>query len=300
MKILLGADPELFAFKGSEPISVHNLLEGDKKNPVKVFGGAVQVDGTAAEFNITPTDDADVFVKRISGVRNRIEKIIQKSDPSVVLKSVPAVRFSKEYWDSIPRLNKELGCDPDFNAYSGLENVIVPEEQRTGFETMRTGSGHIHIGWRNPKTPFKDEQEKEDHFLTCRVITIFLDHLILPYEKYWDKGTDRRKLYGKPGAFRPKPYGLEYRVLSNAWVDRPEIAKLLFRAITLLLEQMFSNSLVKVEEKSNGELYVIDQSYRLTTWHNPNYGNIYRYDHNFMYRGSPANLMYDFFVRNKR
>jgi hypothetical protein len=34
----------------------------------------------------------------------------------------------------------------------------------------------------------------------------------------FDKDTDRRQLYGKPGAFRKKSYGFEYRTASNAWI----------------------------------------------------------------------------------
>ncbi len=38
----------------------------------------------------------------------------------------------------------------------------------------------------------------------------------------YDKDTERRGMYGKAGAFRPKPYGVEYRTLSNAWLSNDE------------------------------------------------------------------------------
>ena len=38
-----------------------------------------------------------------------------------------------------------------------------------------------------------------------------------------DEGELRKQLYGKAGAFRPKPYGVEYRTLSNFWVFDPKL-----------------------------------------------------------------------------
>ena len=39
----------------------------------------------------------------------------------------------------------------------------------------------------------------------------------------------RKKLYGKAGAYRPKPYGLEYRSLSNFWVFDDKLIRWVWR-----------------------------------------------------------------------
>jgi hypothetical protein len=33
-----------------------------------------------------------------------------------------------------------------------------------------------------------------------------------------DDGEERKQMYGKAGAYRPKKYGAEYRTLSNFWI----------------------------------------------------------------------------------
>jgi hypothetical protein len=37
-----------------------------------------------------------------------------------------------------------------------------------------------------------------------------------------DNGEMRKQLYGKAGCYRPKPYGGEYRTLSNFWFLNPD------------------------------------------------------------------------------
>jgi hypothetical protein len=227
MQVLIGADPELFAFDKSlgQYVSVHNLLEGDKKNPMPVKHGAVQVDGTAAEFNITAAASEKEFMDRIAIVHQQIESIIQKRNPNVVLVSQPWVEYPMDYWTKeIPAFNKVLGCDPDYNAYTGEANPR-PDPDKIGRPSLRTGSGHVHIGWRKPS-----DDMGPLHIEDCKTLVRALDdHLLPAITNHFDKDTVRRELYGKPGAFRPKPYGVEYRVLSNAWVDKQEAARLVYQ-----------------------------------------------------------------------
>lgn len=226
MGITIGADPELFVRKGPYKVSAHDLLPGTKKDPVKVEGGAIQVDGTAAEFNIDPCDTREQFTSRISLVKQQIHERLLAIDPRYTLESVPVRLYSKARWLKIPENAKELGCDPDFNAYTGEVNPR-PEPPKEG---MRSGGGHIHVGWG------KDINiEDPSHLADCRLVVKAMDEILFRLSKFWDKDTKRREIYGKPGAFRPKPYGVEYRVLSNAWTANPMLCDLVYDATQLAI-----------------------------------------------------------------
>lgn len=220
-KIQIGADPEIFLARKGKVTgrlyarSAHDLVPGTKKDPHAVSGGAVQADGTAAEFNINPVSafvNPSTFVQRINSVLGQIDSIVKKNDENVVLDlSTPTRMYPPKNWDSIPDSAKELGCEPDYNAYTGMENPRpVPSKK---YERFRTAGGHIHIGWANGL-----DVTNACHILDCMNFTRVLDMVLLPLSKLWDTDETRRVLYGKPGSFRPKSYGMEYRPLSNAWL----------------------------------------------------------------------------------
>lgn len=212
--IRIGCDPELFCFEGesTQPISVHNLIPGDKKSPYPVPGGAIQVDGTSAEFNIDPAATRKDFLKNIRRVSNILENAVKAKNPSFSLKAIPSVFFAENYFNSLPESAKALGCEPDYNAYT---NNVNPKPNADNF--MRTGSGHVHIQFLPDELKTSDPLSKE-HMDRCCSLVKELDAVLYFQSKYWDSDTTRQELYGKPGAFRPKSYGLEYRVLSNAWL----------------------------------------------------------------------------------
>ena len=220
--IKIGAAPELFVYtKDNKPTSAHDLLPGNKLMPYPVTRGAMQVDGVAAEFNIEPATTEEEFLFNIRSVRDEMLAELNKSG-SYILRAQPTIRFTRKQWNEIPDFAKELGCEPDFNAYTLEAN---PKPHTNKF--MRTGSGHVHISWGD---------KVEDPFDTgwmanCAGLVKHLDHHLMPQAYKWDKDKERMELYGKAGAFRTKSYGVEYRVLSNAWLATEARIRYVFRTV---------------------------------------------------------------------
>lgn len=229
-KLLLGADPELFLRdKAGKIVSAHDIIPGTKIEPYKVAKGAIQVDGAAAEFNIDPAESSLGFVNNIATVMADLRSRI--GDLEFVLN--PTTIFDPDYFKSLPENVRELGCNPDFNAYTRDVNP-PPDGDST---TMRTASGHIHIGWCegvNPLDPI--------HFDDCCEIIKQLDFFLGLYSLVWDPDGTRRQLYGKAGAFRPKPYGVEYRTMSNVWLRSPRVQGWIFQAAKTAVNSLMSET----------------------------------------------------------
>lgn len=231
LKISIGADPELFCRNKTTGlfVSAHDKIPGTKDQPHKVPLGAVQVDGVAAEFNIDPSYSAKEFLLNIETVQTQLQNF---AGEDLELVAEPTVEFSSDYFKSLPDSVRELGCNPDFNAWTGQVND-KPDGDST---TMRTGAGHIHIGWCNGVDP-----SDPVHFEDCRIVTKQLDYYLGMYSLMWDSDTKRRSLYGKAGAFRPKPYGVEYRSLSNVWLRSPRLQSWIwnstYRALIALIQE---------------------------------------------------------------
>jgi len=230
MKISIGADPEVFAVKEGKLISAHGLCPGTKEQPFAVPGGAIQVDGMALEFNITPSYDEDEFVLTIDTVMDNLRLIA-----GVELRADPVATFEKEYFDAQPEEATERGCDPDFNAWTGRQN----NPPKTDLPIW-TGAGHVHIGFLSEGTP------PDNHMEVCRDFSRQLDFFLGLPSLVYDPCTQRRGLYGSAGAFRPKPYGVEYRVLSNKWLASDGLKRWVFRNTVSAFESMGGERLADV------------------------------------------------------
>lgn len=215
----IGADPELFIKRKTNKrsfSSAHGIIPGTKQNPHPVNKGAVQVDGMALEFNIDPASTAEEFLDNITTVVSELRGMVPGS---FEFHFVPTARFTPKVMAAQPIEALEMGCESDYNAYTEENN---PQPDATG-KNYRTAGGHVHIGWTDDIDPNNPE-----HFEACVQFARHLDYYLGIGSILFDKDGQRRTLYGKPGCFRPKSYGMEYRTLSNAWLATPERIKWVF------------------------------------------------------------------------
>lgn len=222
-KILaVGSDTEVFLKDNQgNPVPVVGLLGGTKDKPRAVIskGFAVQEDNVMAEFNIPPATNAVTFSKNIQTMVDYLSNDFKKR--GLFLDIVPSRHFKPEQLAN-PQA-QTIGCSSDFCVWTESENEI--DMTSPLLKTMRTAGGHIHISFQH--------NGKKPNITTIEPFVAALDITLGVGSMFLDTDTERRKLYGKAGAFRYKEEygGVEYRVLSNFWIRSPEISKWVFNMV---------------------------------------------------------------------
>jgi hypothetical protein len=201
----LGCDPEVFLLnEDGNPVSSIGKVGGTKEEPIQVpnlpKGFTLQEDNVSVEFGVPPARNRAMWVKNINMIKNAALAQL----PNHSFSNLSCIVFPKEQL----RHPKALifGCEPDFNAWTGEMNPSPCPPN----PAMRSAGGHIHV------------ETKIDAREGVKAMDFFLGLPSLLMDIY---GKDRRQIYGREGSFRPKPYGFEYRVLSNFWIFQDKYAR---------------------------------------------------------------------------
>jgi len=194
----LGSDPEVFLVnQQGKHIAINGFINADKWNPMQVpnmaHGFTLQEDNVALEYGIPPAATSQEFVEYIKSVMEVSRNFLP---PDVTFSKLSCVVFEDDQLQH--PMSRVFGCEPDYNAYTKKANP-KPNPPHPG---MRSAGGHVHV------------ETKEHPLAVVKALDLFLG---VP-SVIMDDGVDRKQLYGKAGAFRPKPYGVEYRTLSNFWM----------------------------------------------------------------------------------
>jgi hypothetical protein len=237
-KILLGCDPELFLVDATGAfVSSIGKIGGTKECPRPVpigEGFAVQEDNVALEYNIPPANNADDFIAKIRSIMGFLGEQVAKQ--GLHFSDQSAVFFPKDQLNDPRAL--EFGCEPDYNAWTKAENPRPKADDAT----LRSCGGHVHVG-----------AQDVDVINSVKLMDLYLG---VP-SVLIDKGDLRKKLYGKRGAYRPKPYGFEYRTLSNFWVvGGDELIKWVWNNTQLALDAEH----IRVDEEEDVILDAIDNN----------------------------------------
>lgn len=216
----IGTDVEVFARNDVEHISLCGLIGGTKDAPLQVAslpkGFCVQEDNVSLEFNIPPARNSYEFLEHMRVMSQYIPQLLKYIGLNISKEC--AVSFSKEQLTHPNALI--FGCEPDYNAWTMVENTKPISDDAT----LRTAGGHIHVG----------TQENMINVVKWMDVFLGVPSVILDNS---EGSVRRRQMYGKAGAMRPKPYGLEYRVLSNFWIFHADLCEWVFNSTELAVER---------------------------------------------------------------
>jgi hypothetical protein len=235
----VGCDPEIFLKKGGKYVSAVGLIGGSKDHPrpISKDGHAVLEDNVAVEFNIPPAATFAEFHGHIQHVLAHLRQEL----PGFEFIQESAVSFHKEELNT-PQA-QEFGCEPDYDAWNMVENKKPCAEDKN----LRSCGGHVHVG---------SDVALGDPVATIRAMDLFLG---VPSTRL-DSGTLRRNLYGKAGCFRPKPYGVEYRTLSNFWIFDEGLTKWVYDQTQKALEFVASGKTINDEDGKLIQLAINDSN----------------------------------------
>lgn len=210
--ITVGADPEVFLVRHGKAIPAIGLIGGTKERPKPMGIGHVQEDNVMAEFNIPPATSAVHFSNRIQSMLDELSKIAAKYECTLQFTS----HAEFEIYDLLHPQARTIGCDPDYNAWTNSKNFSASPETLGKY---RTAAGHVHIGVPDPNQyPSYRTKLAQACDLLIGVPSILME----------EEGNIRRQFYGKAGCYRPKEYGIEYRVPGNWWITKDSYRKWIF------------------------------------------------------------------------
>jgi len=216
--LTIGADPEFFleTTKKKTVVPSQGRVMGTKSTPFPLGSGfASQRDNVAAEYNIPPAISYTDFVNYIiAGKQLLLNSIDYNKRRNLQISKKSSTLMNSKHLDNEEALN--FGCQPDFNAWGVCENVIDRDAVDPRFRCV---GGHVHVGYilKYPDINPLSLIRYMDLFLGVPSVLL-------------DEDTERRKLYGKAGAYRPTSYGVEYRTLSNFWIHEPRLIRFVWEA----------------------------------------------------------------------
>lgn len=214
-----GSDPEIFIVRGAkkELLPAFQFLP-DKQEAAKLRGynhAYAYRDGFAAESWVQAVGCHGYLIDYIRNGLGAIRSAARKHDRTAELSLQGTFAIPDEIMTKATDDQVALGCMPSKNAYG--DRPALPTDGKA--LPLRFAGGHMHFGlFKKDEAILINMVKAADIISALPAVAIF-------------NGIDqpaRRAYYGRAGEFRTPAHGLEYRVLSNAWLGHPSVAHLMF------------------------------------------------------------------------
>jgi hypothetical protein len=220
-----GTDPEIFVVHGPEEevLPAFKFLppqEDERARTKDPRTAYAYRDGFAAEFYTQPGSCHGYLVDRIRDGLRHVQKAAQKCDKTAKLTIRNTVMIPETVMAEAKDDEIALGCTPSENAYGDFPHLELDARSLLS----RSAGGHVHLG-----LPHLSDADIVSIVKGCDIIAgipavAMFEALDTPV---------RRQTYGRAGEYRRPKYGLEYRVLSNAWMAVPEVAHLTLNLVRI-------------------------------------------------------------------
>lgn len=240
-RYLIGADIECFLKdKEGAIISAEGLVKGTKHDPYFPNPGlgeffTTSLDNVLGEFTIPPATNGAEFVDFINLSK---ELLLGTLPEGISLYFYPDNLMDEKYLQT--KNAKTFGCDVSYSAWNGRPISI----NRTKYPTLRSAGFHVHVGYEEPSEVVNELIVKTlDLYLGVPSVQIEPENL-------------RKTLYGKPGEFRNKPYGVEYRTLSSFFAGSNELTAWVYNNAQKAME--FINNLNNVNDSEEDCKVIVD------------------------------------------
>lgn len=221
----VGSDPEFFFVRDGKVIPSTEVIVEETKD--------VKRDGFQGELNPASNTCREVAGANIARAITRAQSIAREAGASVSFEMSTIIE--DDVWKrSLPSL-KRFGCNPTVNVH---EDKFV---RSTGMrEKFRSCGGHIHLQL--------DSTTKKKVNKLIQVMDIVVGNTCVLIDRD-PANARRRKIYGRAGEHRLKPYGVEYRVPSNFWLKHYKLWS--------MVSGLARNSVVIIEHKLEDKLFAL-------------------------------------------
>lgn len=223
----IGSDIECFLRNSSDQIvNAASHIKYSKESPYTRENIKIYYDNVLAEFNIPPCESGKEFVINITNGLYLLRKLVVPHKLDFTASSIINEDVLNE------KNMRQNTCVDEYDAYSLSVNNQIDNFMKTS--KFRTSGGHIHIGSDDKNNNLLDPIVKP---LYIYMLDLFLGITSVLLDKDMTQ-INRRTIFGKAGSYRPKSYGLEYRVLSSWWVSKPEYVALIFNLVEFVYYEM--------------------------------------------------------------
>lgn len=229
-----GCDPEFFFSNAAGVVESANVLP---ELGIDSGRGKIVIDGLQAELNPSANSCREVLGVSISQLFRTMSRNLAMQSPDIKPSFSTAVTLTDADMEKLSDRAKTFGCSPSQNLDKevGGKISVDPSTYR-----VRTAGGHIHLGeqseivWRDTALAhiFTEEQHRVNAVLKKPELLVpVLDAIVGNTCVLIDRdpiNKERRKVYGRAGEFRTPAHGLEYRTLSNFWLQSYTLFSMVF------------------------------------------------------------------------